>query len=104
VGNAVQYSPEDSVVVVRARDEGEGVRMEVHNQGMPIPPERLPHIFDPFVRAHDHSRRVARMGLGLGLYITHEIVKAHDGTLHVTSTEADGTCFRMTLPRQAPRA
>ncbi len=101
VGNAVQYSPEDSVVTVRARDEEDGVRLEVHNRGMPIPAERLPHIFDPFVRAHDNSRKVARMGLGLGLYITHEIVKALGGTLQVTSTEADGTCFWMNLPRLA---
>jgi signal transduction histidine kinase len=100
VGNAVQYSPEDSVVSVAARDEGEGVRVEVHNQGLPIPAERLPQIFDPFVRAQETTRTGPRAGLGLGLYITHEIVKAHGGTLQVTSTEADGTCFWMNLPRR----
>ena len=96
VGNAVQYSPEDSAVRVMARDEGAHVHVEVHNRGAPIPAERILHIFDPFVRG-ENSR--ARAGLGLGLYITHEIVKAHGGVLTVTSSQADGTCFVYTLPR-----
>ncbi|ATB30790.1 hybrid sensor histidine kinase/response regulator [Melittangium boletus] len=100
VGNAVQYSPEDSPVRVVARDEGEGVRVEVHNGGDPIPPERMSHIFDPFVRGGGEVR--ARSGLGLGLYITHEIVKAHEGVLQVRSTAVDGTCFWWHLPRRAP--
>jgi phosphoserine phosphatase RsbU/P len=104
VGNAVQYSPEGSAVRVLARDEGDGVRVEIHNQGTPIPAERLPHIFDPFVRGQQGSRSGARSGLGLGLYITHEIVKAHGGLLQVRSTEAEGTCFWLKLPRHAPPA
>jgi phosphoserine phosphatase RsbU/P len=104
VGNAVQYSPEDSAVRVVARDEGEGVRVEVHNLGTPIPAERLPHIFDPFVRGREGSRSGSRSGLGLGLYITHEIVKAHGGSLQVRSTEAEGTCFWLKLPRHPPFA
>ena len=103
VGNAVQYSPEDSPVRVGARDDGDGVRVEVHNLGTPIPAERLPHIFDPFVRGREGSRSGSRSGLGLGLYITHEIVKAHGGTLQVRSTEAEGTCFWLNLPRHPPK-
>jgi signal transduction histidine kinase len=102
VGNAVQYSPQESVVRVAARDEGDGVRLEVHNLGTPIPAERLPHIFDPFVRGRDGSRASARTGLGLGLYITHEIVKAHGGVVQVRSTESEGTCFWLNLPRHPP--
>ncbi|WP_375770417.1 ATP-binding protein [Archangium gephyra] len=106
VGNAVQYSPEDSPVRVVARDEGDGVRVEVHNLGTPIPAERLTHIFDPFVRGRDGSRSGSgsRSGLGLGLYITHEIVKAHGGSLQVRSNEAEGTCFWLKLPRHPPPA
>jgi signal transduction histidine kinase len=102
VGNAVQYSPEGSPVEVMAKDDGDGICVQVHNLGLPIPAERLPHIFDPFVRGLEGSRGQGRMGLGLGLYITHEIVRAHAGTLRVTSTEADGTRFWMNLPRYAP--
>ncbi len=98
VGNAVQYSPEDTAVSVSVRDEEGGVRMEVHNWGLPIPQERLPHIFDPFVRAQD-MRSAQRNGLGLGLYITHEIVRAHGGLLRVTSTPEAGTRFWLCLPR-----
>jgi len=98
VGNAVQYSPEDTAVTVSLRDEDGGVRLEVHNWGLPIPGERLPHIFDPFVRAQD-MRSAQRNGLGLGLYITHEIVRAHSGLLGVTSTSQEGTRFWLRLPR-----
>ncbi|MCY1073985.1 hybrid sensor histidine kinase/response regulator [Archangium lansingense] len=104
VGNAVQYSPEDSAVRVVARDEGDGVRVEVHNLGTPIPDERLQHIFDPFVRGRDGTRSGSRSGLGLGLYITNEIVKAHGGVLQVRSTETEGTCFWLKLPRHPPTA
>ncbi|HLM44572.1 MAG TPA: ATP-binding protein [Myxococcaceae bacterium] len=106
VGNAVQYSPEGSVVRVVAHDEGDNVRVEIHNQGTPIPAERMPHIFDPFVRGAEGPRAVARSGLGLGLYITHEIVKAHGGTLQVRSTDTEGTCFWLKLPRHpaAPKS
>jgi signal transduction histidine kinase len=83
---------------VSLRDDDDGVRLEVHNWGLPIPAERLPHIFDPFVRAQD-MRSAQRNGLGLGLYITHEIVRSHGGTLRVTSTREEGTRFWMHLPR-----
>jgi signal transduction histidine kinase len=69
---------------------------------LPIPAERLPHIFDPFVRGVEGGRGAPRTGLGLGLYITHEIVRAHGGTLRVASTQTDGTRFWMSLPRHAP--
>lgn len=101
VGNAVQYSPEDSPVEVTVQDEGEGVCVQVHNLGVPIPAERLPHIFDPFVRGLESARSQGRSGLGLGLYITHEIIRAHGGTLRVMSTEADGTRFWLSLPRSS---
>ncbi|MCE9673060.1 hybrid sensor histidine kinase/response regulator [Myxococcus stipitatus] len=99
VGNAVQYSPEDSVVRVAMADAEAGVRLEVHNRGLPIPPERLGTIFDPFMGSQE-QRGVKRNGLGLGLYITHEIVRAHGGALGVDSTEEDGTRFWVFLPRQ----
>jgi signal transduction histidine kinase len=104
VGNAVQYSPQDSAVRVVARDDGDGVRVEIHNLGTPIPAERLPHIFDPFVRGGEGARMGSRTGLGLGLYITYEIVKAHGGMVQVRSTEAEGTCFWLKLPRHPPAA
>ena len=66
VGNAVQYSPEDTPVAVSARDEGDGICVQVHNLGLPIPAERLPQIFDPFVRGVEERSRRGAHGPGAG--------------------------------------
>lgn len=93
VGNAVEHG-EDGPVRVRVRDEGVSVMMEVWNGGAPIEPEILPEIFDPFRRGE-----TAGTGVGLGLYIVREIVRAHAGTVEVRSTTRDGTTFTVTLPK-----
>ncbi len=103
VGNALQYSPRDSVVTVRTRDGGDSVLLEVHNLGEPIPPERLPGLFKPLNRGAVRTDMQTR-SIGLGLYIVDSIVRAHGGTLHVSSTAADGTCFTVRMPRGAPSA
>lgn len=102
VANACQHGGPDSAVVLKLdgtrRDQ---VVVEVKNQGA-VPPEILPHLFDPFrgtrYRHADKSR-----GLGLGLFITREIVEAHRGTVEVFSTEDAGTTFKITLPRDDKR-
>ncbi|NMO16138.1 PAS domain-containing protein [Pyxidicoccus fallax] len=103
VGNALQYSPRDSVVTVRTRGEADAVLLEVHNPGEPIPPERIPDLFKPLSRGTVRVDMQTR-SIGLGLYIVDNIVRAHGGTIHVTSTAADGTCFTVRLPRGAPPA
>ncbi|HYH98913.1 PAS domain S-box protein, partial [Hyalangium sp.] len=80
-GNALQYSPPDAPVTFQLRDEGASGVLEVHNGGNPIPPEALPHLFDPFRRASSEGG-----GLGLGLYIVEQVVKGHGGRIEVTST------------------
>jgi signal transduction histidine kinase len=92
VGNAVDHSG-GAPVFVRARDEGDEVALEVRNRGAPIDAERLPSIFDPFQRGD------ASAGVGLGLYIVREIVRAHHGTVAVTSTLSEGTTFTVKLPK-----
>lgn len=96
--NALDYSPENSPVDVVLHDEGDTVCLEVHNPGAPIPPDQLPHIFDPFRQATT-SRRHPAPGLGLGLFIVQQIVHAHGGAVTVRSTAADGTTFTVRLPR-----
>jgi signal transduction histidine kinase len=86
------------VVTVSARDTGFGVALTVHNHGEPIPPAKLPTIFEPFRKANPTSD-----GLGLGLYIVAEIVRAHGGTIHVTSRAADGTTFLTYWPKAEPQ-
>jgi signal transduction histidine kinase len=79
------------------------VVMRVRNQGQPIPPEFVPHLFDPFRRAGGGGKETSDplSGLGLGLYIAQEIVHAHGGTIHVASDMEDGTTFTLHLPRKA---
>jgi signal transduction histidine kinase len=103
ITNAVTYSPQDSLVKVAARDEGSAVVLEVHNSGAPIPPERLPSIFQPMQRAVARTDTSSR-SVGLGLYIVQHIVLAHGGTIDVRSSEAEGTTFTVRLPRGPPAA
>lgn len=95
--NAVTYSPADAPVHVTSRGHGESVSVEIHNAGAPIPAELLPTLFEPFKRCerrHDPDRSI-----GLGLFIVREIVAAHGGTVVARSSAADGTVFRVELPR-----
>ncbi|HSQ66343.1 MAG TPA: PAS domain S-box protein [Polyangiaceae bacterium] len=98
VGNALENSPPDTPVTVSLADQGESaVVLEVKNAGPPIPPELLPHLFDPFHRAS--TDRGTSGGLGLGLFIASEIVRAHGGTIRVASTAEEGTTLQVVLPR-----
>ncbi len=106
VENALRHGAADRAVRVSIRGEGAQVRIEVHNWGRPIPTELLPILCEPFRRGAAGTRTdPASAGLGLGLYITREIVAAHGGRLEVDSTAERGTRFRVRLPREpaAPR-
>lgn len=80
------------------------VRFSVRNYGTPIDPSFLPLLFDPFRRQRKPEGRSA--GLGLGLYISERIVRAHGGTIQVESSEKDGTLFEVLIPCESsdPRA
>jgi PAS domain S-box-containing protein len=101
--NALDYSPGDTPVDFVLSDEGDTVRVAVHNAGAPIPEAQLPHIFEPFRRAEGGGAR-APSGLGLGLYIVQQIAEAHGGSVEVRSREGEGTTFLVSLPRGARRA
>ncbi len=103
VGNAVQYGAPDQPITVRLDDEGEAVCLTVHNDGPPIPADILPAIFDPFRRGKDGARERSE-SLGLGLFIVHEIVRAHGGEIVVRSVEGEGTTFTVRMARQRPVA
>lgn len=103
VTNALSYSPEGTPVQIVTRGDDDGVILCVHNEGPPIPAERLPHLFEPLQRARDGGARGGR-SLGLGLYIVQHIVSAHGGVVEVRSSEGEGTTFIVRLPRGAPDA
>ncbi|AKJ08286.1 PAS domain S-box-containing protein [Archangium gephyra] len=102
VSNALKHGEKGTPLRVVMEGEGETVVLCIQNQGTPIPPELVPHLFDPFRRGRGESANDALTGgLGLGLYIVQEIVHAHDGTITVTSDERTGTMFTLRLPRHA---
>ncbi|MBL0215855.1 MAG: response regulator [Myxococcales bacterium] len=103
LGNAVQYGLPGAPIVVNV-DRGNGhATFTVHNalRGPPIAPEAIAKLFEPYVRGSDTKRN--GNGLGLGLYIVSEIVRAHGGTIDVESVSS-GTTFRVVLPTSAPPA
>lgn len=95
--NAVTYSPPGTPVSVRSTDRRTGIRLEVHNEGRPIPADVIPTLFQPFKRGERKSD--PDRSIGLGLFIVREIVAAHGGLVHVQSTEDAGTTFAVELPK-----
>jgi signal transduction histidine kinase len=100
--NAVSYGARGQPVAVTLRGEGAEVLFSVHNTGKVIPAQDRERIFEPRSRGSVLDEQRAPNGLGLGLYICREILRAHNGTLSVRSTAHDGTTFTARLPRQQP--
>jgi signal transduction histidine kinase len=100
IGKALKHgAPETQVKVSAAAEEADWV-LNVWNAGEPISPENIDKICEPFWRP---STSGTREGLGLGLYICSQIVRAHGGTLSVTSTSEGGTNFTARLPLDSDR-
>jgi two-component system phosphate regulon sensor histidine kinase PhoR len=99
VENAVKYSLEGSVVVVRVIDSDERLQIDVVDRGLGIPSAEQERIFEKFFRLDAEMTRGVG-GSGLGLYISREIVEQLGGTLTVSSQVGRGSTFTVTLPRQ----
>jgi K+-sensing histidine kinase KdpD len=93
LGNALTYGAAGAAVRVTASTDGR-FALAVCNKGTPIPPETRSRLFQPFSRGEEWSHQ---QGLGLGLYISSEIARAHGGTIEVESS-AEQTCFSFTMP------
>ena len=101
VVNALDYGSQEQPVVVRLERENGSARIEVSNEGPEIPENLRPVIFEPFRRGTGDEQR-ARRGLGLGLFITREIVRAHQGAIELQSG-GGRTTFVLRLPIAAAR-
>ncbi len=98
--NAIKYSPEGGEIVVELLQPTPGVvRLVVTDHGLGIPPERRQHIFERFYQAHEGSHTA---GLGLGLYISRQIVELHGGSIWPEFPPAGGTRFFVELPTALP--
>jgi len=95
--NAWQYTPPGGQVWVRLHIQGDTLVVAVQDTGVGIDPAELPRVFDRFYRV-DRSRG-ASGGSGLGLAIAQSIVRAHQGTIHLTSQPGQGTLVTLTFPR-----
>ncbi|WP_304997997.1 MULTISPECIES: ATP-binding protein [Corallococcus] len=102
VVNALQHAMNDSPVVTTLTGESVDVVMQVRNEGDPIPPELLPHLFDPFKQSSVPNAGNKHRSLGLGLYIVSEIVQVHRGSVRVETAAGDGTTFTVRWPRVPP--
>ena len=95
VTNAVVHGA-GSPVTVTLGASGDDAVVEVHNAGPTIPGHLIPQLFEPY--RHGPSQPGSK-GLGLGLFIVREVVRAHGGAIAVRSTASEGTCFAVRLPR-----
>lgn len=97
VSNAVKYSPEGGTINVSLKQEQERLVVSVKDEGVGIPKENIPHVFDRFYRV-DKARSRNLGGTGLGLAIAKEIAMAHGGNIWVSSEWGKGTTFSFSLP------
>ena len=96
IDNAVKYTSPGGNVSLTIKPEREGVEFRVLDNGIGIPEEDLPHIFERFYRS-DKARTRALGGTGLGLSIGQWIVQAHGGEIRAESSP-QGTVFRVHIP------
>lgn len=94
--NSLKYSDIHSTTTIEVKKRGNKIFILIRDQGIGIPSEDLPYIFDRLYRV-DKSRSRLTGGFGLGLSIVKEIVNAHGGTISVDSKKNEGTCFKITL-------
>ncbi|WAS95565.1 PAS domain-containing sensor histidine kinase [Nannocystis punicea] len=102
LGNAVDHGTPGTPISVRAVGEAaDAVELMVHNLGPTVPESVRESVFEPFRRT-DPARRHGARALGLGLFVTRQLVLAHGGTIAFESSEAGGNLMHVHLPRRAP--
>ncbi len=96
--NGVKYSKPPANLTIRLQEKKQDVTIAIEDQGIGIPTEDVPHIFDRFYTVNKaHSRRLG--GAGLGLSIVKTIIEKHEGTITIVSQPNQGTTFTITLPK-----
>lgn len=96
VDNAVKFSPNGGKVIIRFRDEDMYLAVDVVDEGIGIPPENVTRIFDRFYHLERTGEQLFS-GIGLGLAITNQVIKQHNGRLTVVSEPGKGSTFTVLL-------
>jgi PAS domain S-box-containing protein len=97
VNNAIKYAPKEKRILLIVEDIGEFAKVSVKDTGPGIPAAKLPHLFERYFRADESGAQVS--GLGLGLYISAEIIAKHNGEIGVDTEQGRGSTFWFTLPK-----
>jgi len=97
LSNAIKYSPKDSEITVKTEKVENGVKVSVRDNGDGISKEHQKKIFDRFYRVTS-GNMVTSQGIGLGLYISAQIIQRHQGIMEVKSKPGKGSTFSFTLP------
>ena len=97
ITNAFKYSPQANRVDIILSTSEKAALISVRDYGVGIATTHQKHVFDRFYRVRDSSNKTFK-GLGMGLYIAHDIVKRHGGDLTVESEEGKGSTFIVSLP------
>lgn len=99
LSNALKFSRPEQPVTVTLQVEADQVRVSVHDEGVGIPETEQDHIWERFYQAAEAKHQSgSQVGLGLGLYISREIIERHGGHVGVQSTPGNGSVFWFTLP------
>ena len=96
ISNAIKYSPETDKIIIKTKVTGNTLKISVRDFGIGIPENNLQYIFDRFFRVQESSYKFS--GLGLGLFISAQIIERHGGKVGVTSKENKGSTFWFTIP------
>lgn len=97
--NAIKYTPDGGRISLRLHDLGDRAEITITDNGVGIPEEDIPHLFERFYRV-EKARSSDKGGTGLGLAIAKEFAAAHGGDIRVSSIVGKGTTFTVTLPKQ----
>lgn len=99
IQNAIKYSPHGGTITVQAVHEEDEAQIRVSDEGMGIPASDIPHLFERFYRA-SNADPLHINGLGIGLYVSNEIILQHEGRIQILSEEGRGSRFSIHLPLQ----
>ena len=100
LSNAIKFSPDGGTIIVSARNTRESVVVRVTDDGIGIPAEAIPQLFDKFFRVDNtETRKIS--GTGLGLALVKQIIEAHGGQVRVESASGKGSTFSFSLPSGA---
>lgn len=98
LANSVKYTPSNGKIDINVMDKGSRILIKIADNGIGIPKDELPRIFEEFYRARN-AKEVEKDGTGLGLSMAKQVIEIHNGRIWVESEEGKGSVFNITLPK-----